>query len=603
LLSLVEQKQHTQKGAYGGSSKQIADMSSIENIEGHPRNEKLADQQPVGQSGPEKKEPHSLLAIVILTAATLACLLPFLGKAFHIDDPLFIWTARHVVSEPFNFYNFNVNWSGREEAMSTAMQNPPLAAYYLALVGVLLGWSEIALHAGFLLPALALVLGTHRLARRFCAHPLAAALATLATPVFLVSSTSVMCDTMMVAFWVWALIFWTEGMAENKPVKLWISALLIAASGLTKYFGFALVPLVAAFSVAERRKLSSWVACILFPLIVLALYEWWTRKLYGRDSLLDGLQFAQQAQSGRGAGSPLYTKVLVELSFIGGSMILLLFSAPFLWSRRLLAGGTAALLLLGAALVVHKKLAAFDLVQDGHTKWLFVVEFTLFVTTGGGIMLLAISDLWRNRTAESLLLFLWIAGTFVFVLNACWQISGRYLYPMLPAVSILLIRRMEWRNWLHDRNRLGLFGVPLAMSLAIALTVTWGDFKLANSARKASAYIQKETAASPSSSVWFEGHWGFQYYMQNQGAKAFDFRHQPHGSNDVLVLPMKNCNVFYPPPAQFVPWFQFDCEPSKCLITMNDDAGAGFYSDFMGPMPFGICRVYVGKYFVFRAKP
>src|ERR1700751_4571012 len=119
-------------------------MSSIENFEGHPRNEKLADQQPVGQSVPEKKEPRSLLAIVILTAATLACLLPFLGKAFHIDDPLFIWTARHVVSEPLNFYNFNVNWSGREEAMSTAMKNPPLAAYYLALVGTLLGWSEIA---------------------------------------------------------------------------------------------------------------------------------------------------------------------------------------------------------------------------------------------------------------------------------------------------------------------------------------------------------------------------------------------------------------------------------------------------------------------------
>ena len=29
-------------------------------------------------------------------------------------------------------------------------QNPPLTAYYLALVGLLLGWSELALHTGFL---------------------------------------------------------------------------------------------------------------------------------------------------------------------------------------------------------------------------------------------------------------------------------------------------------------------------------------------------------------------------------------------------------------------------------------------------------------------
>ena len=37
--------------------------------------------------------------------------------------------------------------------MSAAMQNPPLASYYLALVGQVFGWSEIALHAGFLVPA------------------------------------------------------------------------------------------------------------------------------------------------------------------------------------------------------------------------------------------------------------------------------------------------------------------------------------------------------------------------------------------------------------------------------------------------------------------
>lgn len=565
-------------------------MSSIENLEGHPSSEYLADRQPSGQS-------RSLLATMILTVATLACLLPFLGKAFHIDDPLFIWTAQHVVSEPFNFYHFNVNWDGREEPMFKAMQNPPLAAYYLALAGTQLGWSEIALHAGFLLPALALILGTHRLARRFCAHPLAAALATLAAPVFLVSSTSVMCDTLMVAFWVWALIFWTEGMAEHKPLKLWTSALLITASGLTKYFGFALVPLVAAFSIAERRKLSSWAACVLFPLIVLALYEWWTSKLYGRGSLVDGLNFAE---SQRGTGDPLYTKVLVELSFIGGSMIPLLFSAPLLWGRRSLAGGTAALLLLGAALVVHKKVATVDFVQGGQMNWLFVVEFSLFVTTGAGIMLLAISDLLQRKTAESLLLFLWVAGTFVFVLKACWQISGRYLLPMAPAVAILLIRRMEWRKRLDARKQLGAFAVPLTISLLLALMVTWGDYRLANSVRDAAARIQKETVAS--NPVWFEGHWGFQYYMQNQGARAFDFHHQLHGSNDVLVLPTQNCNVYFPPPPRFVPWFDFDCEPSNCLITMNQDASAGFYSDFMGPLPYGFSRKPVGRYFVFRAK-
>ncbi len=47
-------------------------------------------------------------------------------------------------------------------------ENPPLASYYLALAAGIFGWSEIALHFAFLLPALAVILGTHRLARHFC---------------------------------------------------------------------------------------------------------------------------------------------------------------------------------------------------------------------------------------------------------------------------------------------------------------------------------------------------------------------------------------------------------------------------------------------------
>src|ERR1700735_1756080 len=120
-------------------------------------------------------EPHAALAAWLLTAVTLACLVPFLGKAFHTDDPLFIWTARHIQSHPFDFYGFNVYWSYLEQPMSREMQNPPLTAYYLAGVGTVFGWSERALHFGFLFPALALVLGTYCLARRFCAHPFAAA--------------------------------------------------------------------------------------------------------------------------------------------------------------------------------------------------------------------------------------------------------------------------------------------------------------------------------------------------------------------------------------------------------------------------------------------
>ncbi|HZM02853.1 MAG TPA: hypothetical protein VFC44_07500, partial [Candidatus Saccharimonadales bacterium] len=103
------------------------------------------------------KPSETVPALLILAAATLACLVPFVDKAFHIDDPLFIWTARHIHAEPFNFYDFQVNWDSWLKPMAAVTQNPPLASYYMALAASVLGWSEVALHAAFLLPALALV--------------------------------------------------------------------------------------------------------------------------------------------------------------------------------------------------------------------------------------------------------------------------------------------------------------------------------------------------------------------------------------------------------------------------------------------------------------
>src|SRR5579871_2243037 len=115
--------------------------------------------------------PRTALALF-----TLLALGPFLTKPFHLDDPLFIWAARQIQAHPFDPYGFDVNWYGVTQPMWSVTQNPPGASYYLAVAGAILGWSEPALHAAMLLPAMAVILGTWRLAGRLCGHPLLAAL-------------------------------------------------------------------------------------------------------------------------------------------------------------------------------------------------------------------------------------------------------------------------------------------------------------------------------------------------------------------------------------------------------------------------------------------
>ena len=156
----------------------------------------------------------------LLGILVVACLAPFLGKAFHIDDPLFVWGGHQIVGSPWDPYGFWVNWNLFPEPLYQVSQNPPLASYYMAAVSPVVGWSERALHAAFLVPALAAVLGTYGMARKFTRRPLLAALATLAAPGFLVSSTGLMCDVMMVASFTLAILAWLEGLDRKRPLLL-----------------------------------------------------------------------------------------------------------------------------------------------------------------------------------------------------------------------------------------------------------------------------------------------------------------------------------------------------------------------------------------------
>src|SRR5277367_2845801 len=67
---------------------------------------------------------------ILLAVLTLVCLAPFSGKPFHMDDPLFVWTAQQIVHHPLDPYGFNVVWYTTTAPASEIVKNPPLAAYY-----------------------------------------------------------------------------------------------------------------------------------------------------------------------------------------------------------------------------------------------------------------------------------------------------------------------------------------------------------------------------------------------------------------------------------------------------------------------------------------
>lgn len=516
---------------------------------------------------------------LLLAAATLICLLPFIDKAFHIDDPLFVWTGRHMQSRWWDPYGFDVNWYGWAMPMHEVTKNPPLASGYIALIISIFGESEFWLHTAFLLAAIAAVLGTYALAQRLCDFPLQAALALLCTPVFMISSTTVMCDVLMVALWVWAVVFWLRGLDNHRPALLALAGLLIGAAALTKYFGIALVPLLLAYSLARRRTRGwGWLPCLLIPVAIVGAYEWGTRALYGHGLFWEA--FAYTTQNETRAPGAWFLKTLSALSFTGGCCLIALICAPVIARSGFWRWGIIGAILLGVVL------------------WLgFGSQWSLFALAGLSVLALPILDMRRNKNAEALLLLLWVFGTFLFCLLN-WTINGRSILPMMPAVAILLLRRFETSGAVPHRGLNWCLGAAAALSLL----VSFADYRLAGSARTAVHDIALKVEPLPKGTIWFQGHWGFQYYAQETGWRPFDSKQPAIRSGDLIVLPFNNTNLVAIPPETVERLFTLELPVLPWVSTMNQAVGAGFYSDKRGPLPFAFGSVPMEKYYILRFK-
>lgn len=579
--------------------------------------------------------------------AVIAALGPFLNKAFHIDDPLFLWIAQQVSQHPDDPYGFSVNWYGFAQPMFSIMQNPPLNSYYMALAATLLGWSEPAMHGAFLVPAVAATLGTFFLARRFCDSPLLAALLTLFTPVFLVSATGVMCDVWLLALWVWSVESWLRGLERHSCGFLLLASVLAAAAALTKYFGASLVPLLAAYTLVRDRRFTYRLLFLLIPVMVIIMYEVMTKAKYGEGLFSNAMIYPLKHRTSQ--EKHLFAQFIVGLSFTGGCLFPAVFYVLFLKSRRVLISGLAIFV------------ALLLLLYFGIGRGLAIGSFAitapeaLFATIGIGILALAVTDFAQRRTADSVLLSLWVIGTFFFAAIMNWSITARTLLPMVPAVMILLLRRFNTsavaapaaptsapasgnqvvtiaptavtiegraseiknRPAMDDQQATAprpndltlrtsqasngrMLWWPLLPAALVSLLVTTADYKFANTARLASSYFQNRFQTEPGT-VWFEGHWGFQYYMEQWRTKPVDQNERGIVSGDLVIIPWTNTNISLASPATTGLTEQVNF-PQFLFATMSPETGAGFYSNRWGPLPWVFARTPPELYLVFRVK-
>ncbi len=527
---------------------------------------------------------------------TLACLLPFVGKAFHSDDPLFVWTARHILGHPLDFYGFTVNWYGFEMPMAEVMKNPPLVAYYLAATAGWLGLREWSVHLALLVPAVAAALGTHALARRFSARPVLAALVGILTPAFVVCGTTAMADVSLLAFWVWAVERWIAGLdAESRPPVL-LAALLATLAVLTKYSGVCIFPLLWLYALLQRRPWRLVAEGMAVPVLVLAAYEAGTWRLYRQGLLFGSAKYVADVYA-IDQGSAVAT-VLTGLSFMGGCFLLSALFAPFTW--RWWEWALAAVALPAVAAVALRLEPMRSFLEPNDVSWARVAELLGFVLAGAHGMRLVAREL-RTRSPDGVFLGAWILGVFVFTCGFNWTVNARSLLPMMPPLAILTVRELESLAWFPRPEATWRIAGVVAAGATVALAVAWADYAQARSPREAARRIVATHGAS-APAVYFQGHWGFQLHMQDAGALPVDIRKWdaiPVGA--VIAVPLRNTNTERPENEHAYPVVERLAIPSsRGISTLDPAVSAGFYASVFGILPYTIGPATLDRYFVAR---
>jgi hypothetical protein len=384
------------------------------------------------------------------------------------------------------------------------------------------------------------------------------------------------------------------------------------------------------------------------------MYEVMTKAKYGEGLFSNAMIYPWKHTTS--AEKHLFAQFIIGLSFAGGCLFPAVFYVPFLRSRRVLISGLA----IFVALLLLLYFGIGRALETGSTA--ITAPEALFATIGIGILALAVTDVAQRRTADSVLLSLWVIGTFFFAAIMNWSITARTLLPMAPAVMILLLRRFntsqedelkplqrqqalqrsllpEGADQSEALKRPGVEGLrefekraerinqlqqelgsiarpapptpitpqasngrtlwwPLLPAALVSLLVTTADYKFANTARLASSYFQNRFQTEPGT-VWFEGHWGFQYYMEQWRAKPVDQNERGIVSGDLVIIPVNNTNISLPATPGRPELVNF---PQFLLATMSLETGAGFYSSRWGPLPWVFARIPPEPYLVFRVK-
>jgi 4-amino-4-deoxy-L-arabinose transferase-like glycosyltransferase len=547
-----------------------------------------------------------------ILAATIAPLLLFIHKPFHIDDSAFLEVAENILKHPFDPYHgaialvdndyhvFRTN--GIEPNTFESMSHPPLVSYVMAVVIKLFGRvSEIPLHAVFMIFPIAAAIAAFSLAERFTKVPRTAALFLVASPIFIVNAQNLMTDVPMLAFTLGSIAFFVHGVDKQRISFLIAAGVLAGLAALTRYVGPLTIPIFFAYALLNEKGSKPALISTLCAFAVFAIWLVQNFAVYGTAHLTASYSFykffyAQHQKTN-------LVKSVCDFSALGGLSLL---CAIFIASLRKKNSTISIFSALAASLILLWLLKTRSAYLVGYTT-LMLYTLCLFLSAGLYLIAEALDGVIQNTkrkktgsepTEDILFLFIWFSLSLLSALFMLPFGTARYMLPSLFPLLLILFAGMDLET---QKTKSVWLNLCIVGTFIGSIVISFADFEYALTyktfARNAREIYRTER-------LWFIGEWGFRYYMKEVGANYLLSNDLSPSTGDVIIKPeIAGLHEMHPSVAdrcsKFDPYIVKTPDPIRI---MNPIAKAGFYAHGYGLLPFSISTAPLEEFEVCRIK-
>jgi hypothetical protein len=459
-----------------------------------------------------------------------------------VDDTAYLLFARHIASDPLHPYGFDLFWYYRPEPAMTILL-PPVLPYWLA-GGIALFGENLVLLKMWLFPfAWVLCAAVRSLLRRFAAAverpgTIAFCLSPAVLPLF-----SFMLDVPALALGAAAVALFVKGCDGRKVWAVLLAGVCTALAVQTKYTMLAVPPVLVAYAFTRLGKPHS-VRSLVYLLVTLTLsvglfagWERWLIEQHGESHFLHHLQ------DNADDGTPLRQKLEERFGYaplllgqFGGLACGVSFvaSVGIGWPRGVRVAVAVFITgVLGAiCLLPYSQTIPFGRRLD--------LPYLYFMTLGGSVIVNVLYGVgravWKKLAdADTLFLVGWLVVEAVGMLGMTPFPAARRVIGVCLAAAVLL---MHLAAKVGGNVRVPRWVVAFAVGLGVLVWAIdcWDAIPEKAMAGRAAAEVQP----GPGETVWYVGHWGFQYYCERAGMKHLDpYRGgTPMRAGDWLVLPL-----------------------------------------------------------------